>query len=519
MLSAGALIWTSFRPLLRLVICTASGFVITKADIFPAVAARGTGQVILNIAFPCLMFSKIVPAFTSQNVHALGPLVLVAVIYEALGMLLAWIIGQIFWVPHQFRFGILVAGGWANIGDIPTSVIMSITGAAPFQGTTDQNLAVAYISAFILVFLITLFPLGGHRLIAMDYAGPDIEPEEVQQAMRIKRRSWVNFWVQMIRKASLSATRMRSSDPSLGDETRDLDNEDDEKYDDEKDAVNPEHQRPAVELHVSFHDDATTTVPTELGIVSRISSSEPTFIGVETRRSHIINTELHPNNQSILPTTSMTTVDVAQSLPKSLPPPSKNRRIHILRGSRVLKSFLTPPSISIFISFPIALIPKLKALFVEVPGTYIHPGPDGQPPLAFIMDTCNFIGAASVPLGLVCLGSALARLNVPLNRWKHLPVGAITWLAIGKLLLMPVLGVLICEGLVKIGVIAEEDKLLRFVCIFFSCLPTATTQVFLTQVYSGTGSAEHLSAFLIPQYFLMFISMTALTAYTIQLLF
>lgn len=165
MLSAGALIWTSFRPLLRLVICTASGFVITKADIFPAVAARGMGQVILNIAFPCLMFSKIVPAFTSQNVHALGPLVLVAVIYEALGMLLAWIVGQIFWVPHQFRFGILVAGGWANIGDIPTSVIMSITGAAPFQGTTDQTLAVAYISAFILVFLVRTPLILGSRCL------------------------------------------------------------------------------------------------------------------------------------------------------------------------------------------------------------------------------------------------------------------------------------------------------------------------------------------------------------------
>lgn len=54
---------------------------------------------------------------------------------------------------------------------------------------------------------------------------------------------------------------------------------------------------------------------------------------------------------------------------------------------------------------------------------------------------------------------------------------------------------------------------------FFSCLPTATTQVFLTQVYSGTGDAEHLSSFLIPQYILMFISMTALTAYSLQLIF
>lgn len=34
---------------------------------------------------------------------------------------------------------------------------MSVTGAAPFNGTSDQNLSVAYISAFILVFLVIFF--------------------------------------------------------------------------------------------------------------------------------------------------------------------------------------------------------------------------------------------------------------------------------------------------------------------------------------------------------------------------
>jgi len=48
------------------------GIVITKADVFPAAATGGAGQVVLNVAFPCLMFSKIVPAFTTQNVGALG---------------------------------------------------------------------------------------------------------------------------------------------------------------------------------------------------------------------------------------------------------------------------------------------------------------------------------------------------------------------------------------------------------------------------------------------------------------
>lgn len=68
------------------------------------------------------MFSKIIPAFTSQNISALGtasprliylprfksrlfpgPLVLVALLYEGIGMILAWMISQIFWVPHRFR--------------------------------------------------------------------------------------------------------------------------------------------------------------------------------------------------------------------------------------------------------------------------------------------------------------------------------------------------------------------------------------------------------------------------------
>ena len=67
----------------------------------------------------CLRLNDLALEMYCTHTHlTIGPLILVAFIYEALGMLLAWIVGQILWVPHQFRFGILVAGGWANIGDI-----------------------------------------------------------------------------------------------------------------------------------------------------------------------------------------------------------------------------------------------------------------------------------------------------------------------------------------------------------------------------------------------------------------
>ncbi|RDB16541.1 hypothetical protein Hypma_002707 [Hypsizygus marmoreus] len=561
MLSAGELIWASCRPLIRLALVVASGFVLTKTDNFPPVAARGAGQVMLNIALPCLMFSKIVPAFDSGNVGALGPLVLVALLYEALGIAMAWIIKQFFWVPHRFRYGILVAGGWANVGHIPTSVIVSVTGAAPFNGTTDQTLAVAYISAFILVFMVTLFPCGANRWIAMGYVGPDVEPEEVRDAV-LKRREAVFLGVPRTllrwrRKGRNSGHESESGDESWKEEKgKEMD---EEKAKDSnvgvqnvsgKEEQTDAETRAAFRKHVSFslaEDEATTIVssprspgcsrtPTEVGF--RSHSPDATLLWSPP------GTDAGDNNvrfHSMLPTTH-NDVDVSPVLPTStsaptLPTPSPPIHGHIHRHIylpplihrilRIVRNFLltllTPASLAIILSFPIALIPPLKALFVPLPSSssiHIHPAPDGQPPLAFFIDTTAFIGAASVPLGLICLGAALARLNVPgRNQWGELPLGAIGSLAIGKVVVMPVIGVGIVKGLVHVGVVGREDKVLQFVCIFLSCLPTATTQVFLTQVFSGTGSAEHLPAFLIPQYIIMFVSMTALTAYTLHTLF
>ncbi|KAH8111143.1 auxin efflux carrier [Phellopilus nigrolimitatus] len=533
MLSVGALIWVSIRPLLRLVICTAGGFIITKADIFPLVAARGAGQIMLNITYPSLMFSKIVPAFTSENISALGPLVLVGVTYELLGILLAWIIKQFFWVPHRFRYGILVAGGWGNVGDVPTAVIMSITGAAPFNPSTDQTLSVAYVAAFILVFFVSLFPMGGHRLIALDFVGPEVDDSELRMSMIAKTKESFRNWTKgatLIRHVVPNPLKRSASDEKSS--QRDIENEPkkteftETTIGEATDAqekcahLSQRHVRPGPSKHVSFYahtDDAATAVPTE-PFASRVCSPAHTehvpscitspvasvtrFDGDETPKSP---GPAHPT--SVGPSTTV-------------PPRSRALQHRMLAHARTaLASLLTPQAIAIFVAFPIALITPLKALFTPVPHSPIPNAPDGQPPLAFILDTANFIGAASVPLGLTCLGSALARLNVPRDQWKDLPIGAITWLAIGKMIIMPVLGVLITQGLVHGGVIGEDQKVLRFVCMFISCIPTATTQVFLTQVYSGTGSAETLSAFLIPQYALMFVTMTILSAYSLALLF
>ncbi|KAK0443601.1 auxin efflux carrier [Armillaria borealis] len=471
MVSAGTLIWISLRPLLRLVMCVSCGYAITKADIFPRVAAQGAGQIALNITIPCLMFSKMVPAFTSDNIGALGPLLLICVIYQALSVGIAWLTKHLFWVPHRFRYGILVAGGWANYGDIPTAVIMSITGAAPFNGESDQNLSIAYISVFILYYMITFFPMGGNKVIAWDFKGPDVEPEEVMESKLRKARSEMDAENQVDEKIPNEATLA---------------------IDDHNDI----HHRPRNGRHVSFCDEASTAVPTDVDFTSAPSTEK-----LQSPAPSQTATQTIPYDGCC----SRPLTPIAEDRPPSPSPMHRRWQKFSITARGVLKSILTPASITILISFPIALIKPLKALFVEVDGYYMPSAPDGEPPLAFVIDFAEFMGAASVPLGLICLGSALARLDVPRSQWPHLPLGAIFSLAIGRMLLMPVLGVLVCGGLVNAGVISRDDKVLRF--------------VFVTQVYSGTGSAEHLSAFLIPQYILMFLSMTALSAYTLQMLF
>ncbi|KAL1721679.1 auxin efflux carrier [Schizophyllum commune] len=526
MLGAGTLIWISLRPLLRLVITTSFGFAITKADIFPQVASRGAGQIILNITLPCLMFSKIVPAFTPQNIHALGPLVFVAIMYEAMGMAIAAIIRLFFWVPHRFRYGLLVAGGWGNYGDIPTSVIMSICGAAPFNPSTDADLGVAYVAAFILVFMITLFPLGGHKLIAKDYVGPDIENDDVREATRRRRRIIMYGWAHYAARL-LHGKKGKVEDGEDHTTKSPISNEKERQLYAPTDSPHPEPCEKKPFKHVAF-DDGTTAVnspicsplQTEVG-PSRAHSPEPTLEGPSRPPS-----QRHDTSDSVpalpqAPDYPPPAGAVGLSPGSSAPSPKHHRRrrqfLHSIKA--FLQSLCTPASLAMLLSFPIALINPVKALFVEVEGTYMPSAPDGEPPLAFVYDVAEFVGAASVPLGLVCLGSALARLKIPREEWKNLPLGAIFSFACGKMLLMPVIGVLMVKGMTHSGIIDPEDKVLQFVCIFFSCLPTATTQVFLTQVYSGTGTAEHLSAFLVPQYAIMFVSMVALTAYTLQLLF
>lgn len=65
-----------------------------------------------------------------ETPHLPGPLVVVALVYEIIGILLGLTIKQFIWVPHRFRYGIILAGGFGNVGDLRMFLRSTILAAA-----------------------------------------------------------------------------------------------------------------------------------------------------------------------------------------------------------------------------------------------------------------------------------------------------------------------------------------------------------------------------------------------------
>ena len=293
-------------------------------------------------------------------------------------------------------------------------------------------------------------------MIAWDFVGPEVEDEERRELTALKRHNLVHSWRHL--PSYLCSLRHRNKEDSSAAI------EDQEKVTSDYGLAtsNPSATPASLPSTPSVYPSRLVACPTDTPFTSRPASPTLTHAESTTQIAEIPRSEKQVRFQD--------TATTAPGLPTTPPSvqPLPFRRL-CLRSLRVFTSgLLSPASLSVILAFPIALITPLKGLLVALPNSPIPNAPDGQPPLAFVMDTASFVGAASVPLGLICLGSALARLKVPRGAWRTMPLGAIFGLAVAKIVVSPVLGVLICQGLTNAGIISKGDKVLRFVCMCVS---------------------------------------------------
>src|SRR6266404_4356710 len=270
---------------------------------------------------------------------------------------------------------------------------MGITASAPFRGVDDENLAIAYISTLILVFFVrcvfhlsallnttelamltpmkvTLFPLGGFLIIAKDFDGQNVESEELRERMRL-RRHW------MVTKAVLFLRRL----PLL--------------------RRNPDKVDTICEAEIGGDPEKETISCTDECTV--VPSIEHPTIHIETADSRESTGRKTPTATS--PTSAVNPDDDTLGLPEITQGPTSRRSPSQSHPylKRFVAELLKPAPIVIVFAIVTALVDPLKALFLP-PSANFQPrfrplAPDGQPPLAFILDTASFVGAASVPIG------------------------------------------------------------------------------------------------------------------------
>ncbi|KAI8821486.1 auxin efflux carrier [Fimicolochytrium jonesii] len=206
------------------------------------------------------------------------------------------------------------------------------------------------------------------------------------------------------------------------------------------------------------------------------------------------------------PSVRSTAMSTQRSSSKRNNTPTARRIVHRLgRVYHTYSSLFNVPNVTLLLSLVIALAPPLKSLFVRTDG--------GEPPLGFLFRTLDFLAGGTVPMSLVSLGGGLAQLSF---RQTSLPscLSLVTF----KLLLQPVFGLGLSLLLTHtLQWVDMHDKIFRFVLLFMSCTPTASTTILLTQFYSPTGESVEIGSTLFVMYVASCVTMTGFIALFIHL--
>ncbi|KIY43078.1 hypothetical protein FISHEDRAFT_54136 [Fistulina hepatica ATCC 64428] len=465
MASAGFLIYSGVMPLLKMFFTILFGYILERKSLFPPAASRGASQVSMNVALPCLIFSNIVPAFTPSNVSAIGPLALTAVTYILLGLLFGVIIREVCYVPRNFWQGIVIACALSNWGNLPTAVVMTVMAEAPFDPDTDPELGVSYVSIFILIFHISFWVCGAAASLAWDFL-PGVPQDEAAQV----RIPWCEKPVgsrvaRLVRR--LSGTHKPGKPPSK--HTR-------SSSDDIREKVSisvgdlesgPLPASPNDPRHVEHPD-----VDPDVHLARRVSR-----VSATSRRLSVADVPTPPPTPASA-AASMHSVHEEEDHEEPAGCISRFIPARVLATVRPLRAIVTPVTFSLAISIPCALIQDLKALFTNATasgGPSWH-GPDGNPPLAFVLDTAEFVGAIAIPLSLILLGASFSRMKMP-RPISRLPIPAMIWVTLAKTVILPVIGVFMVQSMVSGGLIPKASLAERFVAMFLSGTPTAVKYV------------------------------------------
>ncbi|SCV05493.1 LANO_0H08702g1_1 [Lachancea nothofagi CBS 11611] len=538
-LTLGQAIWASVKPIIKIYLILGCGFLLARVDVLTVEGTKCISNIVLTLLLPCLSFNKIVGNIEDQDIKQVGIVCLSAVLIFLTGLFFAYVVRLVLPVPKQWQGGILAGGMFPNISDLPIAYLQTLDQGLVFT-QEEGNKGVANVIIFLAMFLIVVFNLGGFRLIEMDFKYNDQEsarPEEDYEitdkhekrtrsssimAPEAAHTSDLPTYQSSLASITPQESQAESSTATpCSHDRRPLPFNGESKVTNRRRTSNSSSFR-TQDAREAQHPDMAHLIREYSNVDQfgrRRSTASHSQQGLSRQPSVIERIKTSDLTRMVTSEAGVGTQDVEDS-GKSLPP-----WLYKLSPTRYvvffLKNCLRPCSMAVIIALIIAFVPWLKALFVTDSNTpKIKQAPDAQPALSFFMDFTSYIGAASVPFGLLLLGATLGRLKITKlypGFWKSALV-----LVLLRLCLMPVLGVLWCDRLVKSGLLNwEDDAMLLFVIAIDWALPSMTTQIYFTASYTPTNAIETIqldctSFFLMIQYPIMAITLPILVTYFLK---
>ncbi|AAS51148.2 ACL080Wp [Eremothecium gossypii ATCC 10895] len=538
-LALGQVVWIAVKPVIRIYFIVGTGFVLARFNILSVEATRAVSDIVITALMPMLAFSKIVQNIGISDIKNVGIICLTSFLLFGAGLAAAMGVRRVLPVPRKWQGGILAGGLFPNINDLPIVYLQSMDQGLVFT-PEEVSKGVANVIIFVAMFLVCLFNLGGFRLIEGDFTYEDEESESGREEKS---------------ELAEAAARPASADELESIPTRDSANTLPTGGERSEGGV-----RPLVPVQLagpplsmwntrlssvsSFRrrDSITSTMrsidlrsmpPQGIADLIREYSNVDQFgkrLSMQEAAhgaapygevgSHMTPAATQRSLTRIITSEAAVHKEDIEASGSTLPP--WLRRFPLTKHVVFfLKNCLRPCSISVMLALVIAFIPWVKALFVKVPdGPHIPDAPDKLPPLSFLLEFTSYIGAASVPFGLMLLGATLGRLrfgNLPPGFWKAALV-----LVLIRLIILPIIGILWSEALVRFKWVNwGDDKMLLFVIVLSWSLPTMTSIIYFTATYTpinalDTTQMDCASFFLMLQYPVLTVSLPFVVTYFLK---
>lgn len=525
----GLVIYAAVKPIFKIYFIIAMGYYLARRNILTVSTCRDISDLIVTAIMPCLIFYNIVSYLVSSDVKYIGIVFFEGTLLFIVGALLALLTLVVCNLPKAWLGGLLSVGLFPNISDLPIAYLQTLGKTGSLFSTADADKGVAYVCIFLATQIFYQFSMGLYQLVRWDFREQLADPERTAEALPAPDATPALSAAPSYRPApSLSAdkesTHLLSSNELIDSVAPDAESDQHAEF------LQQLESHATTPLSLALAQDSAAPLrrrrmSTASAATNYYSLNPQTLRSVELRhmRSQDIDDVIHEYSEfdrlrshEVRRTVTLQSECGVEDIVPEEPPATTGQRIraHVVAA---LKNFRAPNSVSLIVSLAIAMAPPLRALFVE--GSFYMPdAPDKKPPLSFMIDLASYVGAASVPLGLLLLGATIARLKV--NQmvpgfWK-----TAVMITACRLVVLPIFGVGLTKGLAHAGWFGD-DKLIQFVSVLEFGLPNATALVYFTAFYTDPASPDHLqmdclAVCLIAQYLVLFITLPILVTYTLK---